>query len=106
MSVLQVEKKIKSRVKNQMERTQREYYLNEQMKAIQRELGDGEESAANMAELEERIAATNCRRRRATRPTPSLKKLKNMSPMRRRGHRGAQLPRLDAVDPVGREVGA
>ena len=57
MSVLQVEKKIKTRVKTQMERTQREYYLNEQMKAIQRELGDGEDEGQNeLAELEERIA--------------------------------------------------
>ena len=58
MSVLQVEKKIKSRVKTQMERTQREYYLNEQMKAIQKELGDGEDGQNEVAELEERIAKT------------------------------------------------
>jgi ATP-dependent Lon protease len=55
MSVLQVEKKIKTRVKSQMERTQREYYLNEQMKAIQRELGDGEDGQNEIAELEEKI---------------------------------------------------
>ena len=53
MSVLQVEKKIKTRVKSQMERTQREYYLNEQMKAIQKELGDGEEGQNELAELED-----------------------------------------------------
>jgi ATP-dependent Lon protease len=58
MSVLQVEKKIKTRVKTQMERTQREYYLNEQMKAIQKELGDGEEGEGEMAELEGKIANT------------------------------------------------
>ncbi|MEL6689984.1 MAG: LON peptidase substrate-binding domain-containing protein, partial [Pseudomonadota bacterium] len=58
MSVMQVEKKIKTRVKSQMERTQREYYLNEQMKAIQKELGDGEDGAGEVAELEERIAGT------------------------------------------------
>ncbi len=58
MSVLQVEKKIKSRVKTQMERTQREYYLNEQMKAIQKELGDGEEGEGEVAELEQKIAET------------------------------------------------
>jgi ATP-dependent Lon protease len=57
ISVLQVEKKIKTRVKSQMERTQREYYLNEQMKAIQRELGDGEDGG-EVAELEERIENT------------------------------------------------
>ncbi|MEY4305017.1 MAG: hypothetical protein RIT52_1192, partial [Pseudomonadota bacterium] len=58
MSVLQVEKKIKSRVKTQMEKTQREYYLNEQMKAIQKELGDGEEGQNELKELEDRIKAT------------------------------------------------
>ena len=58
MSVLQVEKKIKTRVKSQMERTQREYYLNEQMKAIQKELGDGEDGGNELAELEERIKGT------------------------------------------------
>ena len=56
MSVLQVEKKIKTRVKSQMERTQREYYLNEQMKAIQKELGDGEDGQNEVAELEAKIA--------------------------------------------------
>src|SRR6056297_2736954 len=58
MSVLQVEKKIKTRVKSQMEKTQREYYLNEQMKAIQKELGDGEDGEGEIAELEERISKT------------------------------------------------
>ncbi|MEM1377312.1 MAG: LON peptidase substrate-binding domain-containing protein, partial [Pseudomonadota bacterium] len=58
ISVLQVEKRIRSRVKRQMEKTQREYYLNEQMKAIQKELGDGEDGAGEMAELEERIKKT------------------------------------------------
>jgi ATP-dependent Lon protease len=70
MSVLQVEKKIKTRVKSQMERTQREYYLNEQMKAIQRELGDGEDGG-EVAELEERSRRRSCRRRPAKRPRPS-----------------------------------
>jgi ATP-dependent Lon protease len=63
MSVLQVEKKIKTRVKSQMEKTQREYYLNEQMKAIQKELGDGEDGQNELNELVEK--------RRATRPRPS-----------------------------------
>jgi len=58
MGVLKVEKKIKTRVKSQMERTQREYYLNEQMKAIQKELGDGEDGQNEAAELEERINNT------------------------------------------------
>ena len=58
LGVLQVEKKIKSRVKRQMEKTQREYYLNEQLKAIQKELGEGEEGRDEMAQLDERIKKT------------------------------------------------
>jgi ATP-dependent Lon protease len=54
-----------------MEKTQREYYLNEQMKAIQKELGDGEDGQNEVAELEERIAKTKLRRKRAKRPMPS-----------------------------------
>ncbi len=81
MSVLQVEKKIKSRVKSQMEKTQREYYLNEQMKAIQRELGDGEEGQNEIAELEDRIAATKFSKEARERADAEIKKLKNMSPM-------------------------
>jgi len=81
MSVLQVEKKIKTRVKSQMERTQREYYLNEQMKAIQRELGDGEEGQNEVAELETRIAATKLSKEAREKADAELKKLKNMSPM-------------------------
>jgi ATP-dependent Lon protease len=80
MGVLQVEKRIKSRVKSQMERTQREYYLNEQMKAIQKELGDGEESN-EVQELEERIAATKLSKEAREKAEGELKKLKNMSPM-------------------------
>ena len=80
MSVLQVEKKIKSRVKTQMERTQREYYLNEQMKAIQKELGDGEEQS-EVAELEGRIAKTALSKEARDKAEAELKKLKNMSPM-------------------------
>ncbi len=81
MSVLQVEKKIKTRVKSQMERTQREYYLNEQMKAIQKELGDGEEGQNEVAELEEKIAETNLSKEAREKAEGELKKLKNMSPM-------------------------
>ena len=81
MSVLQVEKKIKTRVKSQMERTQREYYLNEQMKAIQRELGDGEDGANEIAELEEKIANTKFSKEARDRADAEIKKLKNMSPM-------------------------
>ena len=81
MSVLKVEKKIKTRVKSQMERTQREYYLNEQMKAIQKELGDGEEGQNEITELEERIAQTKLSKEALEKATGELKKLKNMSPM-------------------------
>jgi ATP-dependent Lon protease len=81
MSVLQVEKKIKSRVKTQMEKTQREYYLNEQMKAIQRELGDGEEGQNEIAELEERISKTQFSKEAREKAEAELKKLKSMSPM-------------------------
>lgn len=81
MSVLQVEKKIKSRVKSQMEKTQREYYLNEQMKAIQRELGDGEEGQNEVTELEERIAKTKLSKEAREKADAEIKKLKSMSPM-------------------------
>ncbi|MBX4986083.1 endopeptidase La [Rhizobium lentis] len=81
ISVLQVEKRIRSRVKRQMEKTQREYYLNEQMKAIQKELGDGEEGRDEMSELEERIAKTNLSKEAREKADAELKKLRQMSPM-------------------------
>ncbi|WP_146346886.1 endopeptidase La [Falsiphaeobacter marinintestinus] len=81
MSVLQVEKKIKTRVKTQMEKTQREYYLNEQMKAIQKELGDGEDGSNEVAELEAKIAETKLSKEAREKADAELKKLKNMSPM-------------------------
>ena len=81
MSVLQVEKTIKTRVKSQMERTQREYYLNEQMKAIQKELGDGEEGQNEVAELENRVAETKLSKEAREKADAEIKKLKNMSPM-------------------------
>ncbi|NKB29688.1 MAG: endopeptidase La [Rhodobacteraceae bacterium] len=81
MSVLQVEKKIKTRVKSQMERTQREYYLNEQMKAIQKELGDGDEGQNEVAELEEKIKDTKLSNEALEKSVAELKKLKAMSPM-------------------------
>ena len=76
MSVLQVEKKIKTRVKSQMERTQREYYLNEQMKAIQKELGDGEEGQNEVAELEERINGMKLSKEALEKANAEVKKLK------------------------------
>ena len=81
MSVLQVEKKIKTRVKSQMEKTQREYYLNEQMKAIQKELGDGEDGSNEVAELEAKINETKLSKEAREKAEGELKKLKNMSPM-------------------------
>ncbi|MEM6307465.1 MAG: LON peptidase substrate-binding domain-containing protein, partial [Pseudomonadota bacterium] len=81
MSVLRVEKKIKTRVKSQMEKTQREYYLNEQMKAIQKELGDGEEGEGEIAELEAKIADTKLSKEAKDKAEAELKKLKNMPPM-------------------------
>ena len=81
MSVLKTEKKIKTRVKSQMEKTQREYYLNEQMKAIQKELGEGEEGEGELAELEAKIAKTKFSKEAKEKAAAELKKLKNMSPM-------------------------
>jgi len=81
ISVLQVEKRIRSRVKRQMEKTQREYYLNEQMKAIQKELGDSEDGRDELQELEERIAKTRLSKEAREKATNELKKLRQMSPM-------------------------
>jgi ATP-dependent Lon protease len=81
MSVLKVEKKIKTRVKSQMERTQRDYYLNEQMKAIQKELGDGEDGQNEVAELEARVSNTKLSKEALEKVESEIKKLKNMSPM-------------------------
>jgi ATP-dependent Lon protease len=81
IGVLQVEKRIRSRVKRQMEKTQREYYLNEQMKAIQRELGDGEEGSNELAELEDKIKKTKLSKEARQKADAELKKLKTMSPM-------------------------
>ena len=81
IGVLQVEKRIRGRVKRQMEKTQREYYLNEQMKAIQKELGDGDEEKDEIAELEERIKKTKLSKEAREKCDAELKKLKSMSPM-------------------------
>lgn len=80
ISVLQVEKKIRSRVKRQMEKTQREYYLNEQMKAIQKELGDGDERD-DIQEFEDKIESTKLSKEARDKALAELKKLKQMSPM-------------------------
>jgi len=81
IGVMQVEKKIRHRVKNQMEKTQREYYLNEQMKAIQKELGDGDEAKDEITELEDKIKATKLSKEASEKAMAELKKLKSMSPM-------------------------
>src|SRR5689334_1377729 len=81
ISVLQVEKRIRSRVKRQMEKTQREYYLNEQMKAIQKELGEGEDGRDEAAEIEERIKKTKLSKEAHEKAEAELKKLRTMSPM-------------------------
>jgi ATP-dependent Lon protease len=81
IGVLQVEKRIRSRVKRQMEKTQREYYLNEQLKAIQKELGEGEDGKDEMAELEDRINKTKFTKEAHDKALGELKKLRSMSPM-------------------------
>jgi ATP-dependent Lon protease len=81
IGVLQVEKRIRSRVKRQMEKTQREYYLNEQLKAIQKELGEGEDGKDENAELEARIKKTRFSKEAREKAMQELKKLKTMSPM-------------------------
>nr|WP_281392682.1 endopeptidase La [Sphingomonas abaci] len=83
LGVLQVEKKIKTRVKRQMEKSQREYYLNEQLKAIQRELGNGDEEGEGdeLAELTQKIATLKLSKEARTKATAELKKLKTMAPM-------------------------
>ena len=81
ISVLQVEKRIRSRVKRQMEKTQREYYLNEQMKAIQKELGELEDGRDEVSELEERIKKTRLTKEAREKALAEVKKLRSMSPM-------------------------
>jgi ATP-dependent Lon protease len=81
IGVLQVEKRIRNRVKRQMEKTQREYYLNEQLKAIQKELGEGEEGRDEAGEIEERIKKTRLTKEAREKATAELKKLRSMSPM-------------------------
>ena len=80
MSVLQVEKRVRNRVKRQMEKTQREYYLNEQMKAIQKELGEGEDGKSELDEIEAKSNLSNAKRSKE-KARSELKKLRNMGPM-------------------------
>ena len=81
IGVLQVEKKIRSRVKRQMDKTQKEYYLNEQMKAIQKELGESTDTKDEISEIEEKITKINFSDEALEKVKSELKKLKNMSPM-------------------------
>ena len=81
IGVLQVEKRVRSRVKRQMEKTQREYYLNEQMKAIQKELGEGESGLDEMGELAQKIEKTKMPKEAKERAEAEMKKLRQMSPM-------------------------
>jgi ATP-dependent Lon protease len=81
ISVLQVERRIRGRVKRQMEKTQREYYLNEQLKAIQKELGEAEDGRDELAELEDRIKKTKLTKEAREKAMGELKKLRSMSPM-------------------------
>ncbi|MGE0093720.1 MAG: endopeptidase La [Alphaproteobacteria bacterium] len=81
IGVLQVEKRIRNRVKRQMEKTQREYYLNEQLKAIQKELGEGEDGKDEVAEIEERIKKTKFSKEAREKAMAEVKKLRSMSPM-------------------------
>lgn len=81
IGLMQVEKKIRNRVKRQMEKTQKEYYLNEQLKAIQKELGEGEEGKDEIAELEDKIKNTKFTKESKEKALAEIKKLRNMSPM-------------------------
>ena len=81
IGVLQVEKKIRSRVKRQMDKTQREYYLNEQIKAIQKELGESSDPKDEIAEIEDKIKKINLSDEALDKVKSEIKKLKNMGPM-------------------------
>ncbi|MCY4310696.1 MAG: LON peptidase substrate-binding domain-containing protein, partial [Rhodospirillaceae bacterium] len=81
IGVMQVEKRIRGRVKRQMEKTQREYYLNEQMKAIQKELGEGEDAKDELAEIEGKIKKTKLSKEAREKAEAEMKKLRSMSPM-------------------------
>jgi ATP-dependent Lon protease len=81
VGVLQVEKKIRGRVKRQMEKTQREYYLNEQLKAIQKELGESEDGSDELSELEDKIKTTKLSKEAREKAQAEMKKLRSMSPM-------------------------
>ncbi len=97
IGVLQVERNIRSRVERQMEKTQREYYLNEQLKAIQKELGEGEEGRDEMNELEDRIRKTKLSKEAREKAQAEVKKLRSHVADVGGSHGGAQLSRLAAL---------
>ena len=102
IGVLQVEKKIRSRVKRQMEKTQREYYLNEQMKAIQRELGEGDDSREELAETgRESIAEAKLSKEARTKAEAEFKQTAPDEPDVSGSHGRAQLSRLDPGSALG-----
>ncbi len=100
IGVLQVEKRIRSRVKRQMEKTQREYYLNEQLKAIQKELGESEDGRDEIQEIEDRIKKTRLSKEAREKAHPRGQEAAQHEPDVGRIDGRAQLSRLDAVDPV------
>ena len=100
IGVLQVEKRIRNRVKRQMEKTQREYYLNEQMKAIQKELGEGEDGKDETAEIEDRIKKTRFSKEAREKALGRAEEAPVDEPHVGRGDGGAQLPGLDAEHPL------
>ena len=104
IGVLQVEKRIRNRVKRQMEKTQREYYLNEQLKAIQKELGEGEDGRDELAEIEERIKKTKLSQGSARKGAGGDEEAAHDEPDERRGDGRAQLSRLAAVASRGRSA--
>ena len=100
IEILEVEQRIRRRVKKQMEKTQKEYYLNEQMKAIQKELGEKDEFKNEVTEFEEKIKTKKLSKEAEKKVTHELKKLKLMSPYERRGHGCEKLYRLDFEPPL------
>ena len=104
-SMLQVEKRIRTRVKRQMEKTQREFFLYEQLKAIRKEIGD-EEGRDEFAEIEAKIEKTKLSKEAREKATHELKKLRQMSPMSPEIHCGAKLSRLAPIGPLGQALQA
>ena len=103
IEILQVEKKIRSRVKKQMEKTQKEYYLNEQMQAIQKELGERDEFKNEIQELEEKLKTKRMSKEATRQGQEGAEEAQDDAPDERRGDRRAQLHRLDPRAALGRQ---